>query len=152
MQERKTYKGLITKLEPNQIFVFGSNTQGRHGKGAALWAKEHAGAIYGQARGLQGQSYAIITKDLTKKYQPSISPFEIIMQVDELYDYAKVNRNKEFLIAYRGGVTNLNGYTPQQMANYFSAGLLTGHYWISDNIVFEDEFSKMIDYGKPANV
>ncbi len=28
----KTYKGKITKLEPNQIFVFGSNPQGRHGK------------------------------------------------------------------------------------------------------------------------
>ena len=38
---------MITQLEPNQIFVFGSNTQGRHGKGAALTAKNKFGAVYG---------------------------------------------------------------------------------------------------------
>jgi hypothetical protein len=37
------------------IFVFGSNLAGRHGKGAALWAREHRGAIYGQGRGRQGR-------------------------------------------------------------------------------------------------
>jgi len=45
------------------IFVFGSNLAGRHGKGAALHARQHHGAIYGQAIGLQGHSYAIPTKD-----------------------------------------------------------------------------------------
>ena len=45
------------------IFVFGSNLAGRHGKGAALFAKLHHGAIYGQGVGFQGNSYAIPTKD-----------------------------------------------------------------------------------------
>ena len=45
------------------IFVFGSNLAGRHGKGAALFARQHHGAIYGQGEGLQGNSYAIPTKD-----------------------------------------------------------------------------------------
>jgi hypothetical protein len=45
------------------IFVFGSNLAGRHGKGAALWARQHRGAIYGQGIGLQGNSYAIPSKD-----------------------------------------------------------------------------------------
>lgn len=45
------------------IFVFGSNLAGRHGKGAALYARQKFGAIYGQGEGLQGQSYAIPTKD-----------------------------------------------------------------------------------------
>lgn len=44
------------------IFVFGSNLAGRHGKGAALFARQHHGAIYGQGEGLQGSSYAIPTK------------------------------------------------------------------------------------------
>lgn len=44
------------------IFVFGSNTAGRHGKGAALAAREKWGAIQGQAEGLQGRSYAIPTR------------------------------------------------------------------------------------------
>lgn len=47
----------------NEIFVFGSNLAGRHGKGAALEAKLNWGAIYGQGAGLQGNSYAIPTKD-----------------------------------------------------------------------------------------
>lgn len=44
------------------VFVFGSNRAGRHGKGAALFARQHHGAIYGQGEGLQGNSYAIPTK------------------------------------------------------------------------------------------
>lgn len=46
-----------------EIFVFGSNLAGRHGKGAALEAKQKYGAIYGQGEGLQGMSYGIPTKD-----------------------------------------------------------------------------------------
>ena len=30
-------------IEP--VFVFGSNLAGRHGKGAALYARDHCGAI-----------------------------------------------------------------------------------------------------------
>lgn len=45
------------------VFVFGSNLAGRHGKGAALFARQHHGAIRGQGYGLQGNSYAIPTKD-----------------------------------------------------------------------------------------
>lgn len=53
---------LITKLEPNDVFVFGSNLQGNHGQGAAYTAKKLFGAKQGQAVGLQGQSYAFATK------------------------------------------------------------------------------------------
>ena len=45
------------------IFVFGSNLAGRHGKGAALCAYKHHGALYGQGVGWQGMSYVILTKD-----------------------------------------------------------------------------------------
>ena len=76
---RKTFSGMISSLKPNQIFVFGSYTQGRHGMGAAKTAKDKFGAIYGQSEGLQGQSYAIITKDLTKddRKTPSRTPEQI---------------------------------------------------------------------------
>jgi len=53
----------ITELGPNEIFVFGSNLSGRHGKGAARTARKMFGAIYGQAYGLQGKSFAIPTVD-----------------------------------------------------------------------------------------
>ena len=45
------------------IFVFGSNEAGRHGKGAALHARLHHGAIRGQGYGPQGSSFGIPTKD-----------------------------------------------------------------------------------------
>ena len=45
------------------IFVFGSNLAGRHGAGSAKYAVQNHGAIYGQGVGLQGNSYALPTKD-----------------------------------------------------------------------------------------
>jgi hypothetical protein len=134
----KTYKGDITHLEPNQIFIFGSNTQGRHSLGAALTAKERFGAKYGQSKGLQGQSYAIITKDLTKYVHPSISKEKIIEQIEELYQFAQNNKDKEFLVAYKVG-KNLNSYSSQEMADMFSSKN------IPENIVFEETFSKLLN-------
>jgi hypothetical protein len=133
----KTYKDRIEKLEPNQIFVFGSNTEGRHGKGSALFAKQYCGAVYGIPYGIQGQSYAIITKDLTKKVHPSITESYIISQIKTLYEYAIINKDKDFLIAYSNSI-NLNGYTSKEMAKMFST------FEIPDNIVFEEEFSKLL--------
>ena len=61
--EEKDYKGFtpdyIDRLLPNQIFVFGSNTLGYHTGGASGTARKKFGAVWGQAEGLQGQSYAI---------------------------------------------------------------------------------------------
>lgn len=39
-----------------------------HGKDSSLFVYKKCGAIYGQSKGLQDNSYAIITKDLRKKY------------------------------------------------------------------------------------
>lgn len=136
--QRKTYSGMIQNLAPNQVFVFGSNTQGKHGKGAALTAKNKFGAIYGQAEGPQGQSYAIITKDLTKNTHPSRTPEQIKEQIHNLYEYARENPDKEFLVAYSGNGTNLNAYSNQEMADMF------GSEPIPNNIVFEQEFNKLI--------
>jgi hypothetical protein len=134
---RKTYSGFIEELAPNQIFVFGSNTQGRHGAGAAACAARYFGAIYGQAKGRQGQSYAIITKDLTQKIHPSISILDIAKQIEELYNYARQNPELEFLVAYSGDGVNLNGYSSAEMARMFSGD-------IPDNVIFEQKFSKMV--------
>lgn len=137
---RETYKGLIRSLQPNQIFVFGSNTQGRHGLGAAKIALQKFGAKYGQAEGIQGQSYAIITKDLTKddKLTPSRTKEQIIQQIRKLYDYARNHPDKEFLIAYSGSGKNLNHYSNDDMAKMFNCEQ------IPDNIIFESEFYKLI--------
>lgn len=137
------YEGDILELKSNQVFVFGSNTEGRHGKGAALVAKEKFGAIYGQAEGLQGMSYAIITKDLTKKVHPSRTLEQIQNQIKELYEFAITNPDKEFLIAYKASGANLNAYSPIEMAEMF------GYMEIPENIIFEKSFNELIINKKP---
>lgn len=59
------YEGNITP-DANTIFVFGSNPEGNHGAGAAKVAKEQFGAMQNQGEGMQGNSYALPTKDLNK--------------------------------------------------------------------------------------
>lgn len=139
--QRKTYKGMITSLQDSQIFVFGSNTQGRHGAGAALTARQKFGAKYGQAEGFQGQSYAIITKDLTKddKKNPSRTKDQIIEQIHKLYEFARQNPNKEFLVAYSSTGKNLNYYSNEEMASMFASEQ------IPNNIVFEEGFNDLVN-------
>jgi hypothetical protein len=134
----KTYSGTIHRLLPHQVFVFGSNTQGRHGKGAALWAKLNAGAVYGQAKGIQGRAYGIVTKNLTKYIHPSVSVEDIVKQIEELYAFARENSDKEFVVAYSGSGNNLNGYSPEQMAGMFVSSP------IPDNLVFEETMAELI--------
>lgn len=136
----KTFTGEIVTLEPHQIYVFGSNTQGRHGKGNALIAKERFGAKYGQAEGLQGQSYAIITKDLTKKAHPSRTRLEIIEQIAKLYAFARENDHLEFYVTYNTLKPNLNSYTHKEMAHMFA----TANDIIPDNVLFDNEFAMLM--------
>lgn len=143
MNPFKTYSGELYQLNDNEIFVFGSNTQGRHGKGAALIAKDYFGAEYGNPRGLQGQSYAICTKDLTKRFHPSVKAEDIKSEIFNLYNFAQVNQHLTFYIVYKGNGTNLNAYSSQDMADMFSSWSHVGG--IPKNIVFEEEFAKLLN-------
>jgi len=134
----KTYKGKIGKLPSHGIFVFGSNPEGRHGKGAALDAKLNHGAIYGQGYGRQGRSYAIATKDLRKKVHPSISVEEIEDQIRTLYKYATEYDELDFYIIYDGTSPNLNNYSNEEMAKMFACAD------IPENIIFEETFYELI--------
>lgn len=97
---------LITRLKQNQIFVFGSNLAGRHGKGAALYARMHFGAQYGIGQGPTGQCYAIPTKDKNLR----VLPLKVIQRyLQEFIAYAKEHHELEFLLTPIG--TGLAGYT-----------------------------------------
>src|SRR3954468_400989 len=63
-------RGYNPNLPKNEIFVFGSNLGGFHGKGAALTAIKEYGAFYGKGRGSQGRAYAIPTKDTALRVLP----------------------------------------------------------------------------------
>ena len=96
------------------IFVFGSNTAGRHGKGAALEAVQRHGAIYGKGVGLQGRSYAIPTKDASIRTLPLI---KINQYVQQFIKFAEENPKLEFFVTRIG--CGLAGYTDEQIAPMF---------------------------------
>ena len=120
-----SYDGMITP-DRNTIFVFGSNPEGRHGLGAAKTARLQFGAIYGQGEGLQGNSYAIPTKDLRVKKNRglrSIPPEKIIESIKKMYDTARQHPDKLFKVAYNNNLwqRSLNGYTGAEMIRMFKA-------------------------------
>jgi len=112
-KDRRITPENITKLKENEIFVFGSNTEGRHGKGAAKTSLKW-GAIYGQGFGIQGQTYAIPTKNGNFKVLPinEIKPY-----VDNFIDYAGENQDKIFLVTEIG--TGLAGLKHENIAPLF---------------------------------
>jgi hypothetical protein len=132
------------------VFVFGSNPQGIHGAGAAKVATTKYYATLGKGRGHMGQSYGLVTKNLTPNYheeesgitykiagERSVSIKQIVLNIIELYLYAIEHPELDFLIAYTLA-PNLNGYTSGEMAAMFSLPP------IPNNIIFNDEFSKLL--------
>ena len=82
----------ISQLAANEIFVFGSNLQGMHGGGAARYAHQHFGAVWGKGVGLYGQSYAIPTMH---GGPDAIKPY-----VDEFISFAKQTKESEAKSGY----------------------------------------------------
>lgn len=106
----------IDRSVSTEIFVFGSNREGRHGKGAALHARQKYGAIYGQPKGRQGNSYAIITKELRKDHLP-VALFEIKDQIDEFIGYAVRHPDLTFIVTRIG--CGLAGFRDEDIAPMF---------------------------------
>jgi hypothetical protein len=97
-----------------EIFVFGSNEAGRHGKGAALSARLNHGAVYGQGEGLQGDSYAIPTKDRNLGVR---SIDEIASSVTTFLEFALSRPDLTFNVTPIG--CGLAGYKPKDIAWMF---------------------------------
>jgi hypothetical protein len=96
------------------IFVFGSNRAGRHGKGAALFARKERGAIYGVGEGHQGNSYAIPTKDENIK---SLKLEEIKVHVQTFLEYASAHPEFRFQLTPIG--CGLAGFKPFEIGPMF---------------------------------
>lgn len=117
----------ITTLNPDEIFVFGSNLAGRHGKGAALDAARRFGAESGVGEGLTGRCYAIPTKDYRIKARPLI---HIENSVRTFLKVAASMPDKKFIITPIG--CGLAGYTPAEIAPMFKDA--------PSNCILPDEF------------
>lgn len=115
------------------VFVFGSNLAGIHGAGAARYAFEKRGAVYGIGEGLQGlgafKSYAIPTKD----YQIQTLPLDTIKKhVDRFIEVAKQHPEMKFQVSCIG--CGLAGYEHQDIAPMFKGA--------PDNCYFDTKWSK----------
>lgn len=102
-------------MSPILIFVFGSNLAGRHGKGAALAAVHHHGAVRGVGEGLQGRSYAIPTKDSSLRPLPLE---QIEEHVNTFIQFAYQHPHWRFNITAVG--CGLAGYEPAHIAPLFA--------------------------------
>lgn len=99
----------------SDIFVFGSNLAGRHGKGAALAAVKEHGAIHGQGVGRQGQSYALPTKD---HHIQTLPLHKIKEHVEYFLRHAKHHPEDTFKLTAVG--CGLAGYKPSDIAPMFA--------------------------------
>lgn len=105
--------GLVHSLQQNEVFVFGSNEAGRHGKGAAKLACAF-GAKRGVGVGFAGSTFAIPTKDARVR---TLSLSRISKYVDEFVACAEAHPNLTFLVTEIG--CGLAGYTPSEVAPHF---------------------------------
>lgn len=119
--EEKEYMGFtpdyIDRLLPSQVFVFGSNTLGYHTGGASGTARKRFGAIWGQAEGLQGASYAIPV-DFGKGIR---NDNEVKKSVSRFLAFTKEHPELFFFVTRIG--CGLGGYRDDEMAMFFKEAL-----------------------------
>lgn len=125
-------------LPENAVFVFGSNAEGAHGKGAAKLAKEKFGARPGPVGsvGEHGKSYAIITKKNWRKEKSSTLP-EIRAGIANFIRHAKKNPGKKYYVTKIG--SSLAGYSVQEIGSLFKAIHTSGEV-IPDNVILPKEY------------
>lgn len=117
-----------------------------NGAGAANIALKF-GAKYYSGRGIVGQTYGLVTKNLHPNFyeastgityhkvgEKSVSESQIKANILELYETARNHADKRFLIAYTYDSRNLNGYSSQDMVEMFASSD------IPENIVFHESF------------
>ena len=103
----------IYELKPNEVFVFGSNLFGHHAGGAARYALNHFGAVWGQGVGMQGQSYAIPTMQGGVE---TIKPY-----VDEFISFAVAHPELTFLVTRIG--CGIAGFRDEEIAPLFASAI-----------------------------
>ena len=130
-----------------EVFVFGSNLAGRHGKGAALHAKQYYGAVYGQGVGAQGSSYAIPTKDHNLKTLPLR---EIEVHVHNFLNFAIEHPEFTFRVTPIGCSSvdeQRAGYKPEQILPLFLFWCVddNGTPLLPENVILPQEFIEVIN-------
>lgn len=129
----------ITKLNDNEVFVFASNTLGRHIGGSAKMAFDNFKAEWGNAVGLKGQSYAIPTLRFSNTelgYSDKLPLEEIGKHIKDYVEFAWDHQELIFLTTLIG--CGIAGFTIEEIGNLF-VGLD-----LPDNLILPIEFEKII--------
>lgn len=110
-------KHRYTYLDPDVIFVFGSNLQGIHGSGSARDALRYFQAVFGIGEGLQGQAYGLPTCDI-----PGVGlPLEDIQKrVNTFRKVVMENPRLSFIVTAVG--CGYAGYSAKDIAPMFKEG------------------------------
>jgi hypothetical protein len=137
----------------DNIFVYGANPEFRNGAGAALVARNFGATPYGGGRGIVGNTYGLITKNLKPNFYEkatgityekagarSISPEMLCSNIDELYQCALDNPEKVFFVAMMNNDYNLNGYSSKELWRFFTDKKNVPH-----NIRFHSSFRKLVE-------
>lgn len=130
----------ITELSMCEVFVFGSNLEGRHLGGAARMAYECFGAEWNVGIGPTGKCYAIPTK---RGGVEEIKPY-----VDDFVEYVKCHPNNRFLVTRIG--CGIAGFTDMEIAPLFKEVKDTPNVCLPKewfNVLSEDEFVEAICFG-----
>lgn len=155
----KTYKSPKLTLAEDEVFVFGANSQGFHGFGAAgyasfgetsnVWRQHHYHEWVNGAKGkwnekgklgpqvgTEGKSYAIPT--VTRAGAKRSIPLDTIKgSIQEFYKFAKSRPHLKFFVAQENTV-GLNGYLPTELATIYSGD-------IPENVYFDEGFAGLLN-------
>ena len=110
----------ITDLKKDEIFVFGSNSLGRHYSGAAGIAHQKFGAVWGKGVGHFGQTYAIPTLQFPSTETGEavkMSLDDIDTHVQDFLDYAWKNPSLTFYVTKLG--CGIAGFKIEEIAPLF---------------------------------
>lgn len=123
---RLVTSGRISELGEGEIFVFGSNADGAHGGGAARYALDRFGAVWGQGQGLQGRSFGIDTMSGTE---------EMAARIADFVEFASEHPEMTFLVTEIG--CGIAGYQPQDVAGHFAS--------VPPNVALPPSFLAVLD-------
>jgi len=134
MSNRFFHPDFSIPLNPGWTFVFGSNDEGRHGKGAAATAYSMFGAEWGCGSGYRGESYAIATKQTPWKPHT----LDLVHRHIEDFERWAASHDKNLFIT-RIGCMNA-GFKDAQIAPLF----LRLNSFFKHNISFPEPWKKYI--------
>lgn len=114
----------IVRLAADEVFVFGSNASGHHGGGAARAAMKF-GAVWGEGRGLHGQTYAIDT----------MSGWEVLAaEASTFVAFAADHGELTFLLTPVG--CGIAGYSATDVAPLFAS--------VASNVTLPESFARVL--------